>query len=128
MLRGNVVVVVEDDPLLRLDAATLLEDAGFEVFEFESADAALGCIETLADQVCAVFTDVHLPPQGLNGFDLADLVHRHWPDISVLVTSGRARPTGPLPTNVRFVPKPWLPLDVLTAIQMAHEGEPQPRA
>ena len=118
MVRGKSVLVVEDDPLLRMDAALMFEEAGLSVVELESADEALAYVLEQADDVGAIFTDVHFSGEA-NGFDLASAVATHWPHITVLVTSGRARPTGDLPNTVRFVAKPWRPLDVLTAMQNA---------
>jgi len=55
-----VVLVVEDEPLIRLDAVSMIEDAGFEVVEAANADEALSILETRND-IRIVFTDVHMP-------------------------------------------------------------------
>lgn len=118
MATGKSVLVVEDDPLLRTDAVMMFEEAGLSVVEMETADEALAYVVERAGDIAAVFTDVQFPGEA-DGFDLADAVATHWPHIAVLVTSGRARPPADLPASVRFVPKPWRPLDVLTAMQNA---------
>ncbi len=110
------MLVVEDDPLLRTDAVMMFEEAGLSVVEMESADEALAYIFEQANDIGAIFTDVQFPGEA-DGFDLAGTVAAHWPHITVLVTSGRARPPADLPKSVRFLPKPWRPLDVLTAMQ-----------
>ena len=114
----NTVMVVEDDPLLRLDAVTMFEGAGLHVVEMDNADDALAYTLEQSSQMAAIFTDVQMPGHA-DGLYLAKLVARHWPHITVLVCSGRVTPEGPLPANVRFMPKPWLPLDVLTEVQNA---------
>ena len=114
----RTVLVIEDDPILRGDAVTMLEGAGLEVVGLDNADDALAYTFERQSELAAIFTDVQLP--GIcDGLHLAELVSRHWPHIFVLVCSGRVRPIEPLPPNVRFVQKPWLPLDVLSALQNA---------
>ena len=110
------VLVVEDDPALRLHAATILEEAGFHVVELETGDDALGYLVEQSGAVAAIFTDVHMPGDA-DGLYLADTVARTWPGIRVLVTSGRRTAPPNLPRNVRFLPKPWLPAEVLSAME-----------
>lgn len=118
MLAGRSVMVVEDDPILRTDAVLLFEEAGLDVVEMETADDALEYLFARAREVAAIFTDVRLPGR-TDGFDLADAVAALWPHIAVLVTSGLARPALDLPASVRFVEKPWCPLDVVGAVREA---------
>ena len=118
MVAGKAVLVVEDDPLLRFDAATMFAEAGLSVIEMETADEAMAYLRTQARDIGAVFTDVQFPGEA-DGFDLAGMVAANWPHVTVLVTSGRARPPADLPKSVRFLPKPWRPLDVLSAMQGA---------
>lgn len=115
------VMVVEDDPVLRMEAATMLEEAGFKVADFETAEAAARFVRENPRDVGAIFTDVNTPGS-VDGIELASMVSSRWPNISVLVTSGNysSKPDG-LPPKVRFIPKPWLPLDLLVAIQQASE-------
>jgi CheY-like chemotaxis protein len=117
-MRG-CVLVVEDEPLIRMDAASILEDAGFTVVEFDSADDAMAYTETHARDVGAIFTDINLRGR-MDGIELASRVARRHPHIAVVVTSGRfdRRPDA-LPASVRFMAKPWLPLDVVDAMQGA---------
>ena len=111
----KTVLVVEDDPLLRADTASMFEEAGFDVVELESADNALGYIWEQADHVAAVFTDVQMPGD-MDGFELAQVIAEQWPEIAVLVTSGDMDKPRDFPAGARFMAKPWLPLDVLTAV------------
>jgi two-component system, response regulator PdtaR len=101
-----VVLLVEDDPLLRFFVSDLLDDAGFEAIETGRADEALMWLE-VRDDVRVIVTDIHMPGP-LNGLELAHLVHRRWPGILVLVVSGVAKPNGAeLPEGGRFVAKPY---------------------
>lgn len=115
-MQTKSVLVVEDDPVLRLHAAEVFQDAGFHVVELENGDDALGYIVEQSRDIAAVFTDIYMPGDA-DGLYLADTVARNWPAIRVLVTSGRPGAPGNLPSNVRFLPKPWLPGEVITALQ-----------
>jgi two-component system, response regulator PdtaR len=109
------VLVVEDEPLLRMFNADLLSDAGFEVFEACDADQALRLLETTGD-IQVVFTDVEMPGP-LDGFALAKRIEARWPDIGVVVTSGRRLPPATFSAPARrFVPKPFAPATVVNAI------------
>jgi two-component system, response regulator PdtaR len=69
----DAILVVEDEALIRLWAADLLEENGFCVLEAADADAALKLLETRPD-VKLLFTDVQMPGS-LNGMELAREVH-----------------------------------------------------
>jgi CheY-like chemotaxis protein len=102
-----VVLLVEDEPLVRMSAADDLQEAGFQVLEAANADVALAVLEARSDEVQVLFTDVDMPGS-MNGLALAESVHRRWPHISLLVSSGyhRLHPRQ-LPDEGRFVPKPY---------------------
>ena len=117
---GSTIVIVEDDPMVRYDAVTMLEEAGLNVVEFEAADDALSYVFEQANNVAGVFTDLRV--QGhTDGLELAETVARRWPHIAVILTSGKTDPRPDLLPSVTFLPKPWLPLHVLTAMQNAAE-------
>lgn len=115
------VLVVEDEPLIRMDAVDMLEMAGLDVVDFDRADEALDYAQRHRHEVAAVFTDINLPG-AMDGLDLAVRIAREEPSILVLVTSGRydRRPDA-LPDTVRFLKKPWLPLEVISTLQPAVE-------
>lgn len=100
---GGAVLVVEDDPLVRLDTALALSDAGFAVIEAGTADEA---IDILADRshIGLVFTDIEMPGRH-DGLDLIDVVSETRPGLPVLVTSGRRRARDLDPR--RFFAKPY---------------------
>jgi two-component system, response regulator PdtaR len=100
------ILVVEDETLVRLWVADLLEENGFSVIEAEQVDAALKLLETRPD-VKLLFTDVQMPGS-LNGMELARTVHARWPHILLVITSGRERPSrAEIPDDGRFVAKPY---------------------
>jgi len=80
------VLIVEDNDELRDLATQLLQGLGYATC---SAGTGAEAISTLMKdtQIDLLFTDV-LMPGGINGFELADEIRRHRPDIALLVTSG----------------------------------------
>ncbi len=101
-----IVIVVEDEALIRLDAMMMLEDAGFDVVDASDADDALLLLKARAD-IAGLFTDVNMPGR-LDGIALAHRARELHPDIRIVVTSG-ARKVDPaaLPIGSHFVPKPY---------------------
>lgn len=99
-----LVLIVDDEPLIRELAATVIAEAGFEVVQAASADEALGILSARKD-VGLLFTDINMPGQ-MDGLALARLVHEHWPDIQLVLTSGRPLPE-PAPQGGQFMAKPY---------------------
>jgi DNA-binding NtrC family response regulator len=112
----NLVLLVEDEPIVRLDTAQGLEDAGFEVVEADNADAALAILKSRSD-VGVLFTDVNMAGS-FDGMDLAQLVHTYWPEIRIVVTSGKKLERS-VPDDGKFVPKPY---DVSRVTQVIAEA------
>lgn len=116
-MNRRTVVVVEDEPLVRISATSLFEEAGIDVVEFSNGDDAIDYVRDHKDSVAAIFTDVYLPGD-TDGLELAGIVAEVCPEITVLVTSGQIRRAPPdLNPQVRYVAKPWLPADVLSAMK-----------
>src|ERR671920_1388092 len=102
-----VVLLVEDELLVRMTAADELEEAGFQVLEAANADVALKVLEARSDEVQVLFTDVHMPGS-MDGMELAEQVHARWPHVRLLISSGYARPQpDEIPDHGHFVPKPY---------------------
>ncbi|WP_407527999.1 response regulator [Methylobacterium oryzisoli] len=101
-----IVLVVEDEDLIRATAVDLLEEAGFAVIEADSAHAAWTILE--ADPtISALFSDVEMPGS-MNGLELAERVAARWPHIHLVLTSGRHMLSSLDGSYVgRFVPKPY---------------------
>ena len=113
-----IALVVEDDRIQRELAATLLEESEMGVIECESAEAALVALEKMGPAVAMIFTDVNLAGK-IDGVELAHFATELYPNVHVTVTSGYALPRG-LPDGTTFLPKPWLPLDVLREAERLH--------
>ena len=109
-LPQELILVVDDDVLERMGASFMFSDAGYQVLEAGSADAALRFFETNAD-IRLLFTDVSMPG-AINGADLARQIAERWPRVGLLMTSGRPFPDH-LPPKVRFHAKPYEPRDVI---------------
>ena len=110
-----IALVVEDDVLQRELAVALLEECEMGVIECENAERALRILAKMDDCVSMIFTDVELAGK-IDGLELAYFARQSYPGIHVIVTSGRAL-TKSLPEGAKFMPKPWLPLDVLREAQ-----------
>src|ERR1700712_2021858 len=107
-----VVLVVEDEFLLRMDAVDIITAAGFEVLEASNADQAIEILEARFD-ITVVFTDIQMPGS-MDGLKLARAVRGRWPPIKIVATSGRVNVAETdLPDGGRFLPKPYSP-DQLT--------------
>jgi DNA-binding NtrC family response regulator len=114
-----VAIVVEDDSLQSSLAATLLEEAKYEVVECRTAEVALAAIARNDIRVALVFTDVRLG-DGMDGLDLASIVRRRYPRATVIITSAHiGERRNQLAAQTYFMPKPWLPLDLLVAAERA---------
>ena len=100
-------LVADDDDLVRMVAATILEDAGFHALSAENGVDALKLLDRHAGSVVLLFTDVEMPG-GPDGFELARTTARRWPDISIVVASGGVKPgPGDLPEGAVFLDKPF---------------------
>jgi len=100
-------LVVDDDPLILMHACDILEDAGFRFFEAGDGDAARTLLSEHAASVTLLFTDVEMPGT-MNGFQLAHHVAEQWPEIAIVVASGRITPAqGDMPDGATFISKPF---------------------
>jgi DNA-binding NtrC family response regulator len=116
-----VVIVVEDESMVRMAAVGALEDAGFEVLEGKNAQAAMLILKTEGGRVQALFTDVEMPG-AMDGLMLARQIHTDWPLITVMVASGQVIPAaGEMPENSRFFKKPY---DIGTIVAHIREHAP----
>jgi CheY-like chemotaxis protein len=108
-----VVLVVEDEFLVRVQAADMIQEAGFDVVEVGSADEAIELLETRKD-IGVVFTDIEMPGS-MDGLRLARAIRDRWPPIELILTSGKHQfdPTE-IPSRGYFLPKPYS-FDVLAA-------------
>jgi len=105
-LRRQLVLVVEDEPVLRMAAVDMVEYAGFDAVEATDATDAVRILESRPD-IRIVFTDVDMP-RGVDGLKLAALIRERWPPIHIIVTSGKAEiGKMTLPVDCVFFDKPY---------------------
>lgn len=114
------VLVVDDEPLLRMAATDALEEAGCRVFEAANADEAIQVMES-GERVDLLVTDIQMPGS-MSGLGLTRTIRSRWPDVQVMVTSGAIRPRAhELPADVRFLSKPFPAWKLADAAQrLAH--------
>jgi CheY-like chemotaxis protein len=106
-----LVLVVEDEILLRWTVAEGLQEAGFDVVEAGSAIEAISILEKRAD-IHAVFTDIQMP----GSIDGLKLAHFRWPPIRIIATSGQLKlRDDDLPEGGRYLQKPY-PMADLTGL------------
>jgi len=106
----SIVLVVEDDPDLRIAALAAIEQAEVNSAEAKSAEDALAYLTDHALDVGLIFSGFELPGR-LDGIDLARVALLRWPWIKVLVTSGDAR-IRDVPQNTVLLPKRWSAADI----------------
>jgi DNA-binding NtrC family response regulator len=123
----STVLLVEDEPLIRLFISELLEEAGFKVVEAANATEALVILEA-GLRVNVLLTDVDMP-SGCNGFELAHKVHKSWPEAEILIMSGRQWPEqGDLPPGAAFLAKPCPNEAIVSHVHSAVERTRKPYA
>jgi CheY-like chemotaxis protein len=113
-----IVLIVEDEALLRINASAIAQDAGFVAIEASNADEAIRILESRND-VRIVFTDIQMPGS-MDGLALAMAIRDRWPLVAIILTSGRVRPDR-LASNISYVAKPYAP-DVLTELLIRLAG------
>ena len=111
-----IVLVVEDEAMLRIAAVSLVEDAGFVAIEASNADEAILILEARTD-IHIVFTDVDMPGS-MDGLKLAEAVRGRWPPIEIIVTSGhRFLSVEDLPKGSVFFAKPYREEEIVATLQ-----------
>jgi CheY-like chemotaxis protein len=111
-----VILIVEDEFLLRKDAAEIIAKAGFEVVEAANADEAIAILEARSD-IHVVFTDIQMPGS-MDGLKLARFVRGRWRPIKIVTTSGFVRVgEADLPEGSRFLSKPYRPAQIVETLQ-----------
>ena len=106
-----VMLVVDDEALIRMCAAEFAQEAGFEALEAGNAGEALAALE-MRNDVSILFTDVAMPGE-MDGLALARQVRARWPHIAVMITTGA---TTRLDNEFSLLPKPYGLADFLKAI------------
>jgi DNA-binding NtrC family response regulator len=108
-----IALVVEDDPLQRAFLADLLKEEGLEVVECASAEAAELVLVATGTELQALVTDVNLAGD-MSGVELAQYAKRKFPQLNVVMVSGRGPPY--IPQETRFLMKPYSPDELVDAV------------
>jgi CheY-like chemotaxis protein len=123
-VKRPVVLVVEDDFLIRIGAVETIEAAGFDVVEAANADEAMEILEIRLD-ITVVFTDIQMPGS-MDGLKLAAAIRGRWPPIKIVATSGivDVRKVD-LPEGGRFLPKPYSSAEIVETLRELTGAEPR---
>jgi CheY-like chemotaxis protein len=110
----KMILVVDDEPLTRAFIRDILEDDGCAVKEAANVHDALDLLD--AGDIDAVLTDIEMPG-GLNGLDLAKMIRAMWPNMPLIVVSGRMLPRPEeLPPHTPVLTKPFSPERLLDLV------------
>jgi CheY-like chemotaxis protein len=111
-----VILVVEDEMLLRMRAIDMVEDAGFTSIEAMDADEAVAILESRSD-VALIMTDIQMPGS-MDGLKLAHTVRQRWPPIKIILVSGQLKLADiDIPTDSRFFGKPLEAQEVIAELR-----------
>lgn len=115
-IKRPVVLIVEDEFLIRMDAVEMVQAAGFDVVEASNADEAILILEDRLD-ITVVFTDIQIPGS-MDGLKLAAAIRGRWPPIKIVATSGRIKVSDDdLPSGSRFLPKPYSAREIVGTLR-----------
>jgi CheY-like chemotaxis protein len=113
--RAPLVLLVEDEILIRLTSGELLRDAGFTVVEAADGEEAVALLDAGLTPALIV-SDIRMPG-AINGLKLAELVQERYPSIPMLFASSHI-PVGGIPGDkVAFLPKPYTAPAIIEAAQ-----------
>ena len=117
-----VVLVVENEALIRISTLHMIEDAGFAVAEASNADEAIKILQNRAD-IQAVFTDIRMPGS-VDGCKLARAIRGRWPPIHLILTSAIVPDLSEFPAKGLFIQKPYTADQVTTALYGLFNHDP----
>ncbi len=112
-----LIVVVEDEAMVRLELESILEDAGFEVEAFGRGVAAIEGLDRLGESVTGLVTDIRLGA-GPSGWDVARHARALLPDVAVVYVSGDSAgdwSAKGVPDSV-MISKPYVPAQIVAAL------------
>ncbi|HEY8575867.1 MAG TPA: response regulator [Devosia sp.] len=112
--RPKSFLIVDDEPLIRMELAQIVHDCGLEALEACDTAQALTLLDSRGEEIAGLITDINMPGTR-SGIVLAKHVNYIWPHIRIIVVSGAKRPIpGDLPECTEFLSKPF-PLPRLVA-------------
>jgi CheY-like chemotaxis protein len=121
MQSKRYALVVEDDALQRQMLVVLLQDSGYEVLQCDTAEAAMVILQEVGHDLALMVADVQLNGD-MRGSRLAGFARQLFPNIKVIVTSGKEWPV--LPDGATFLRKPWKPVDLIREAKAALDARP----
>jgi CheY-like chemotaxis protein len=112
-LPERVVLVVDDEDLVRQMTTRALTEAGFRVLEAHDGEEAVSLLATVGTKVIGVIvSDIQMPR--LDGLQLAAVVSQRWPTVPLILISGQGGP--PAGYSGPFCAKPFTPETLIAAI------------
>jgi len=119
-----VVLIVEDEMMLRMRVVDMVEDAGYVPVEAVDADEAMAILQSRSD-IVLMLTDVQMPGS-MNGLQLAHAVHERWPPIKIILASGQLQLTGSdIPQDSRFFGKPLQSAEIVAEMREMLGEQPE---
>jgi CheY-like chemotaxis protein len=114
---NSAILVVDDEPLARMEISEVVRQCGFEAWEAANTAEALSMLEQAGNHFIGLITDINMPGTR-NGVMLANHVRFMWPHISIVVVSAARKPMeGELPSQVSFLSKPFPPGKLVAVLQ-----------
>jgi DNA-binding NtrC family response regulator len=111
------VMIVDDEPLIRIYARGIIEEAGYQVDEAGNAEDALRALGAASFSV--VLTDIEMPGS-VDGIGLAWSIHAKWPYVRVIIMSGQRLPRpSDVPEAATMLTKPFTPERLVDALAEA---------
>ena len=114
MLEKPLVLVVEDEPIIRMETVQMVKDAGYAVLAAPNTNDAITILEGRQD-IHAVFTEIRTPGH-LNGMAMARAIAKRWPLVRLVVTSG-VPSVDNFPDDWRYIPKPYNGAQLASALR-----------
>jgi len=112
-----VILLIEDEGVIRMDIAVALEEAGFEVVDAPDGAKALELFDKDSDRISAIITDIRLG-HGANGWDVGRHCRQAKPILPVVYMSGDSAgdwAAQGVPDSV-MIAKPFVMAQVITAV------------
>lgn len=110
------VLIVEDEPVLRIEATDMVERAGFEAVEATSVEDAIHILEHRPD-IRIVYIDLDMP-RGVKGIEIAAAIRDRWPPIEIILTAANfAKADLDLPVRSEFYSKPIQHSEIVAAMR-----------
>jgi CheY-like chemotaxis protein len=110
-----IILVVEDEMMIRMSTVDMVEDAGYTPVEAVDADRAVAILESRSD-ISLMVTDIQMPGS-MDGLALARAVHNRWPSIKIIIVSGQLKQPIDLPNESRFLGKPLEARDMISQMR-----------